>query len=93
MQDAYFGWLAWTLLGIVVVLGVACALTKSRALGAATAILGADGFVLTVFALKGELTWSQYWDGHANLRLGGYLAFVGFLLASAAGGLSARRRD
>ncbi|MCW2756564.1 MAG: hypothetical protein JWO46_310 [Nocardioidaceae bacterium] len=91
VQDVYFGWFAWVLVIAVIALGVAAVVARSRAAHIALRVVGLVGFVMTVFAFKGEMTWAQYWDGHTNLRLGGYLVFLGFILAAVAGGLRPRR--
>jgi hypothetical protein len=91
VQDLYFGWFAWVLVIAVIAIGVAAVLTRKRAAHIALLVVGLVGLVMTVFAFKGELTWSQYWDAHTNLRLGGYLVFLGFILAAVAGGLRTRR--
>ena len=93
VQGNYFSWMVWVLSAVILVAAVAVAVTGRRAASLLLAAIGLVGLILTTYGFKGELTFSQYWDARSNLRIGGYLAFVGFLLAFVAGLLPARTRD
>jgi hypothetical protein len=47
---------------------------------------------VNLFAVKGALTWGQFADQIPNIRVGGYCAIAGYLVAVALGGLRVARR-
>lgn len=92
-QHAYFGWLAWLLVAVTIVVLTALWLRPSRLLGLGLTALALTGLTGSVFAVKGMLTWSQFVDAAPDVRLGGYLVFTGFVIALALGVLTAIRRS
>lgn len=92
VQQNYFGWLGWTLVGIVIALCAATAITGRRVMAGALAAAGIVGLAINVFAVKGALTWGQFMDQVPNIRIGGYCAIAGYLLALAISGVRAARR-
>jgi hypothetical protein len=98
LAKAYFGWLGWVLLAVVVV----SALLASLPMGSAALmfrivapVAGAVGIVVTLLALN------NYWDKANNVlgdvgvfkrsAVGLYLTLVGFLIAGVAGVFGPRR--
>jgi hypothetical protein len=82
LQTAYFGWLGWTLALSVIVLSVAALTARQRLVGGLAPPLAVAGLVFTTLGVKGPLTWPQLMDQVSNVRVGGYLAAVGYLLAA-----------
>ncbi|PHV66982.1 hypothetical protein [Williamsia muralis] len=79
VQSSYFGWLAWVLVVATIVLAVAAILSRSTLIAAAEGILALVTLVVTIFAVKGPLTWGGFYDTLPNMRIGGYLIIVGLL--------------
>lgn len=89
LQGAYFGWLGWFLALAAIAMGVVTVLIRRRVAGAVEAVVGGVALILTVFAVKGPLTWGSFFDSIPNIRLGGYLVIIGYLLIIAHGSLVA----
>lgn len=87
LQHAYFGWLAWTLVILVLVGLVAVSVVKHVAVIGAVIALSVLGVVLTLGCVK-ELDVEDPSGGFVThfswIRIGGYLHVVGFVLAIAA---------
>jgi hypothetical protein len=82
LAQAYFSWLGWTLLVLVVLIAIAASLPSpaSGPLRALGAVLAAAAIALTFFAIQifDGTSYSEYLK-HASI--GFYLAIAGFLLA------------
>ena len=92
LQQNYFGWLGWTVVLAVTALAIVTALTGKRVAAIALAGAGLISLVVTLFAVKGELTWGQFGDQIPNFRAGGYCALLGYLIALGFGGVRSARR-
>lgn len=90
IQQLYFGWLGWTLVLATGVTAVFVAVVSRRALVALLAVLSVAGVVATTFGMKGTLTWADFVDQVPNVRVGGYLVFIGYLSAFAFAALLAK---
>jgi hypothetical protein len=84
--------LGWCLVIIVIALGLAIAVTAQRPMEIALAGVGLVSLAVNLFAVKGALTWGQFADQIPNIRVGGYCAIAGYLVAVALGGLRVARR-
>lgn len=93
IQQAYFGWLGWALAVAIVVLAVALTLVPQRLLEFALSAVAVTALVCTLLGVKGVLTWSQLADQIENIRLGGYLAVLGYVLALGLAVWQATRRS
>ncbi|MEO5664499.1 MAG: hypothetical protein ABIR39_14570 [Nocardioides sp.] len=93
VQQNYFGWLGWTLVILVIALALATAAAGLRFVAMALAGAGLVGLAINVFAVKGALTWGQFTDQIPNIRIGGYCAIVGYILAIALGAIGSARRE
>jgi hypothetical protein len=93
LSTAYFGWLAWTLAIVLIVVGVAANLPSpaSGPLRALGGIVGAAGIAFTFLALDfGAGT--SYADTLKGARFGFYFALAGFLLAGIGALIGPQRR-
>ena len=81
IQKSYFGWLGWTLALATIALAVATVLLRNRILAAALGAFGVAGLAFTALGVKGALTWSQLFDQVENIRLGGYLDVLAYVVA------------
>jgi hypothetical protein len=91
IQKNYFAWLGWVLIIATIIATGASVLTGRRSLGVLAVVLSVLGLVLSLFAFKGVLTWSQFIHQIPNVRVGAYLLIAGYLLTLASG-LTAERR-
>jgi hypothetical protein len=91
IQQWYFGWLGWTLVLATGITALLIAVLARRALMVLLGVLSVAGVVVTTFGLKGALSWADFFDQVPNVRLGGYLVFIGYLSALAFGALLASR--
>jgi hypothetical protein len=90
VQSAFFGWLAWVLVIVALLLAAAYATTRLRLAATATAVVALVALIVDVLALKGVGTWNQLLDQIPNVRLGGYLMVVGLVLILATGVLGSK---
>jgi hypothetical protein len=90
IQQSYFGWLGWTLVLATGITALLVAVVARRALVALLAVLSVAGVVVTTFGLKGALTWANFVDQVPNVRVGGYLVFIGYVSAFAFAALLAK---
>lgn len=67
-------------------------LSSLRLTAIALAGVGLVSLAVNFFAVKGAWAWGQFADQIPNIRVGGYWAIGGYLLAVAVGGLRAARR-
>jgi ABC-type branched-subunit amino acid transport system permease subunit len=82
----YFGWLAWTLLIVCLLLGAAAVATRRPALGYAQVGVGIIAAVLTLVAHEQLVNFA----GHIDHTLGAYLAAIGYFIYALAGLVAAR---
>jgi hypothetical protein len=80
IQESYFGWLGWTLAGATIAFAVAAAFLRNRGVASVLGALSVAGLVLTALGVRGALTWSQLFDQVENVRLGGYLAVLAYVV-------------
>ncbi|GGF11317.1 hypothetical protein [Williamsia phyllosphaerae] len=93
VQSSYFGWLGWTLVIVTIAAAAAAIVTRIRLLAAAEGVIALVALVVTVFAVKGPLSWGGFYDAIPNMRIGGYLITIGLVLIIAhAAGTSRRSR-
>jgi hypothetical protein len=91
LQHAYFGWLAWTLVIVVIVALAAAILTTGivkRATATLAIVLAVLGVVLTLACVKQldvEDPHGSFWTHFGWIRSGGYLHVMGWVAAIAAG--------
>jgi hypothetical protein len=84
LATAYFGWLAWTLTIVVIVVGIAANLPSpaSGPLRALGGIVGAAGIAFTFLAINlSSASGVDYSTYLKDARVGFYFALAGFLLA------------
>jgi hypothetical protein len=87
LQHAYFGWLGWTLVVLVVVGLIAAFVVKHVAASAVVVVLSLVGVILTLGCVKQldvEDPSGGFFTHFGWIRVGGYLHVVGFVLAIAA---------
>ncbi|ATQ30210.1 hypothetical protein CS378_16625 [Rhodococcus ruber] len=92
LQQAYFGWLAWPLIVVTLLAAAAMIAIRTSWSAIALAAVSVAALVVTTFAVKGPLTWSAFLDQAPNMRIGGVLVLVGWLLTLAAGASGSRGR-
>lgn len=85
LQSWYFTWGAWLLAALTLVVAILAIRVGGRTVGIVATVLGVAGLVITVFAMKGPLSWGTLIGGFENTRLGAALVFIGFLSLIAAG--------
>lgn len=85
LQAAYFSWLGWVFATASTVLAIATVRTCTRVLSGICVLAGVFQAVVTVFAMKGPLSWSVLMSGIGNTRLGAALVFLGFIALIAIG--------
>ncbi|HEY7048531.1 MAG TPA: hypothetical protein VH373_15030 [Jatrophihabitantaceae bacterium] len=100
LPKAYFGWLAWVLLALVIIAAVVANLpigSASLPMRIAAPVIGLLGLLLTLLALN------SYWDKVKDVNGGGdvgifkhsaiglYLTLAGFIIAGVAGVFGPRR--
>jgi hypothetical protein len=85
IQENYFSWIGWALIALTIVATGAAAVTGRRPLRVLSVILSVAGLLVSLFAAKGVLSWSQFSREIPNLRVGVCLLIVGYLLTLAAG--------
>lgn len=90
LQQSYFGWLGWSLVLATGITAVLVAVVGRRVLVVLLAALSVAGLVVTTFGLKGAHTWADFLDQVPNVRVGGYLVFVGYISALAVVALLAK---
>ncbi len=95
LAKAYFGWLAWVLLILVIVVGFAANLPSPAADGLRVAglALGLGGAVVTYLALVKLASWSGSRSAFDDARAGVWLAIGGYLVAGLGAALGPRRGD
>lgn len=91
IQENYFSWIGWALIALTVVAAGAAAVTGRPPLRVLSVIVSVVGLVVSLFAAKGVLSWSQFWHEVPDLRIGVCLLIVGYLLTLAAGLVAERR--
>lgn len=92
IQAAYFSWLGWLLATFTVLTGLVASVLPRRAVAGTLTVLAIVGLVLTGLAVKGPLSWSDFLDQVPNVRAGGYLVVLGYLLLLVTGVFVGRRR-
>jgi hypothetical protein len=90
VQGAFFGWMAWVLVIVALLLGAAHAATRLRLAAIATAVVALVALIIDLLALKGVGTWGQLLHQVPNVRLGGYLMVVGLVVLLATGALGSK---
>ncbi|NMN93878.1 hypothetical protein [Antrihabitans stalactiti] len=85
IQHAYFAWLAWTLLVVVVSITAAAVLLRTRFAGVAATAAAFVALILQVLAAKGPMTWSAFFDTFDQFRAGAYFAIGSWLVLLAVG--------
>lgn len=80
VQRVYFAWLGWALVVLTVLSAVAATRIRARVTAMIGLVIAVVTLVITVFAVKGSLSWSAFFSNVPNIRLGGYLMIVGLLL-------------
>lgn len=89
-QDAYFNWLAWTIVLIAIVLTLLSSALLRKPVAIFACIVGILGLTTSVIGNKGSLTWSEFIDQLPNLRVGAYFNLIGFIVVIVAALLAAR---
>lgn len=92
IQEVYFGWLGWILVLATVVVAAAFVATRRVEAAILVAVIAVVGLAITALGVKGPLTWSQLFEQAENIRLGGYLMVLGYLVTLIAGLVGARQR-
>lgn len=82
IASTYYGWLAWTLAVVGLVVAVAANLPSpaSGPLRALGAVLAAAAIAVSFLAVQLTSPGVAYWDYFKHLNIGFYLALLGFLL-------------
>jgi hypothetical protein len=95
IAKAYFGWLAWVLLILVIVVGFAANVPTPAANGLRVAgfALGLAGAAVTYLALDRLAGWAGSRSAFDHARAGVWLAIGGYLVAGLGAGLGPRRGD
>lgn len=91
LQQAYFGWLGWTLVLATLAAAAAHVATRVRPVGVLVSVLAVCGLIINTFGVKGTLNWSQFFDQTPNMRAGAYLIIVGYVVALIASLIPDRR--
>jgi hypothetical protein len=95
IAKAYFGWLAWVLLILVIVVGFAANLPgpASNGLRAAGLAIGVAGAAVTYLALDKLAGWAGSGRAFDDAQAGVWLAIGGYLVAGLGAVLGPRRGD
>lgn len=91
-QQAYFGWLGWTMVLFTIAVGIAAALRRDGLSGTALVLASSLGLVATLFAVKGTMSWSGFIAATDTMRIGSYLLIVGYVVSMAVGVIVLVRR-
>ena len=93
IQSAYFGWLAWVFAVLTSLLALWVLVGRNRLAALATVAAAVAQLIVTVLAVKGPLTWSVFFEGVPNIRVGAVLALGGIVLLFLTGAVVAARRS
>jgi hypothetical protein len=95
IAKAYFGWLAWVLLILVIVVGFAANVPTPAANGLRVAgfALGLAGAVLTYLALDRLASWAGSRSAFDHAQTGVWLAIGGYVVAGLGAVVGPRRAD
>ena len=92
VQREYFAWLGWALVVLTAISAVAATLIRTRVTALIELAVAVFTLVITVFAVKGPLSWSAFFSNVPNIRVGGYLMIIGLLLVITHAALALRPR-
>jgi hypothetical protein len=95
LAKAYFAWLSWVLLLVVIAVGFVANLPSPVANGLRIAGLavGLAGAAVTYLALNKLASWTGSHSAFDHARAGVWLALAGYLVAGAGAALGPRRHD